>query len=208
MNFIEQLNWRYATKRMNGKSIAKEKVATILEAIRLAPTSMGVQPFDCFVIQDKDMLAQIHQEACKQPQIVEGDQLIVFAAWKNFSEAQVEEYIQRIADTRNVGLETLDGFKNAMLGMTQRPAEINYQWATRQAYIALGFGLAAAATEQVDATPMEGFNPVELDKILGLEEKGLSSVCLLMLGQRDETTDYLVQAKKVRRSEADLFTVI
>lgn len=208
MNLKEILNWRYATKRMNGTTIPSETVNTILEAIRLAPSSMGVQPFHCFVISDKEMLATINQEACKQPQILEGSHLVVFAAWKNFTEAQVEEYINRIATTRNVPVESLDGFKAGMIGMTTRPAEANYQWAARQAYIALGFGLIAAGNEQVDATPMEGFNPAAMDKVLGLEEKGLTSVCLMMLGHRDEATDYLVNAKKVRQSEEQLFTKI
>lgn len=208
MDLLQKLNWRYATKRMNGTVVPSEKLNTILEAIRLAPTSMGVQPFHCFVISDREMLAKINEEACKQPQITEGSHLIVFAAWKNFTEDQVEEYINRIASTRDVAVDSLDGFKAGMIGMTKRPAEVNHNWAARQAYIALGFGLNAAANEQVDATPMEGFNPAAMDKVLGLEEKGLSSVCLLMLGHRDEATDYLVNAKKVRRSDEQLFTKI
>jgi len=208
MNLIDNLNWRYATKRMNGTPVSEDKVNMILEAIRLAPTSMGVQPFHCFVISDKEMRAKISEEACKQPQIMEGSHLIVFAAWKNYTEEQVEEYINRIASVRDVAVESLDGFKAALMSITTRPAEANYQWAARQAYIALGFGLNAAAHHQVDATPMEGFNPAEMDKVLGLEDKALSSVCLLMLGHRDEATDYLVNAKKVRRSEDQLFTKI
>jgi nitroreductase len=208
MNLIETLHWRYATKRMNGTIVAAEKVNTILEAIRLAPTSMGVQPFHCFVISSKEMLTAISQEACKQAQITEGSHLVVFAAWKNFTLAHVEEYTNRILTTRNVAAESLEGFKAAMTGMTARPAEVNYQWAARQAYIALGIGLVAAAQEQVDATPMEGFNPAAMDKVLGLEEMGLTSVCLMMLGHRDATTDYLVHAKKVRQSEEQLFTII
>lgn len=208
MSLIENLNWRYATKRMNGTVVPSEKVNTILEAIRMAPTSMGVQPFHCIVISDKELRARINEEACKQPQILEGSHLIVFAAWKNLTEAQVEEYINRIATTRNVAVESLDGFKAGVMGMTKRSAEVNHQWAARQAYIALGFGLNAAASERVDATPMEGFNPAAMDIVLGLEEKGLASVCMLMLGYRDEATDYLVNAKKVRRSDEQLFTRI
>jgi nitroreductase len=208
MNLIETLHWRYATKRMNGTMVPSEKVNTILEAIRLAPTSMGVQPFHCFVISNKDMLTAINQEACKQAQIVEGSHLVVFAAWKNFTLAQVEEYINRILTTRNVAAESLEGFKAAMTGMTTRPAEVNYQWAARQAYIALGIGLVAAAHEQVDATPMEGFNPAALDEALGLGAKGLKSSVVLVLGNRDEATDYLVHAKKVRRPKAEFVEYI
>lgn len=208
MDLLQKLNWRYATKRMNGQIVPDQSLTNILEAIQLAPSSAGLQPYQVFVISDKELLKKIHTEAAQQPQIIEGSHLLVFAAWKNLTEEQVQEYINRIAETRNVPVESLDGFKANLMGLTKRTAEQNYQWAARQAYIGLGFAAVAAANEQVDATPMEGFNPVAMDKILGLEEKGLSSVCIMALGYRDEANDYLLGAKKVRRSKEHFFTKI
>lgn len=208
MELIQKLNWRYATKRMNGKTVPQDQLQNILDAIQLAPSSAGLQPYDVFVISDKELLKQIHAEAAQQPQITEASHLLVFAAWKNLSEAQVNEYINRIAETRGVPVVSLDGFKANLMGLTQRTAEQNHNWAARQAYIGLGVAAVAAAHEQVDATPMEGFNPAALDKILGLEEKGLGSVAIMPLGYRDQENDYLMGAKKVRRSAEDFFTML
>lgn len=208
MDLLQKLNWRYATKRMNGQIVPDQNLNNILEAIQLAPSSAGLQPYQVFVISDKELLKKIHTEAAQQPQIIEGSHLLVFAAWKNLTEEQVQEYINRIAETRNVPVESLDGFKANLMGLTKRTAEQNYQWAARQAYIGLGFAAVAAANEKVDATPMEGFNPAALDKILGLDEKGMSSVCIMPLGFRDEANDYLLGAKKVRRIKEHFFTKI
>ncbi|MCP5972591.1 NAD(P)H-dependent oxidoreductase, partial [Klebsiella pneumoniae] len=66
----------------------------------------------------------------------------------------------------------------------QRDAETNFEHAARQAYVGLGIALTAAAFEEVDATPMEGFDPAELDEILDLRARGLRSVAMMPLGYR------------------------
>ncbi|GAA4449724.1 nitroreductase family protein [Rurimicrobium arvi] len=207
-NLIDLLNYRYATKRMNGQIIPEAKVNNILQAIQLAPTSAGLQPFRVFVISDREKLKEISEKACQQPQILEGSHLLVFASWKELNEDAVNEYMNRIADTRGVPVESLDGFKGNLMGLTRRDQKENQQWAARQAYIALGIATVAAAEQGVDATPMEGFNPDAMDAVLGLEEMGLRSNVLLALGYRDEQNDYLLGAKKVRRSHDQLFTEI
>ncbi len=208
MNLIEKLNWRYATKRMNGQSVPQSSIDNILEAIRLSPSSMGLQPYHCFVVSDKDLLQKINAEACKQPQIIEGSHVIVFAAWKNIEDAHVDAFMQNIADTRNAPMESLDGFKAMIKGAAApQSAEQIFNWNARQAYIGLGFGLVAAAIESVDATPMEGFDNAEMDKVLGISDSNLASVCVLTLGYRNTETDQLVHAKKVRRAKNDFFTM-
>ncbi len=144
--------------------------------------------------------------ANNQPQIVEASHLLVFAAWDNITEDQVIEYINQIAADRGVDPETLSGFKSSLVGIvTRNTPEQNFQWAARQAYIAFGTAIAAAATEKVDATPMEGFNAAALDELLNLKEKGLRSVTLLPLGFRDEANDWLASQKKIRRKSDKLF---
>ncbi|KAA5548865.1 nitroreductase family protein [Adhaeribacter rhizoryzae] len=206
MDLIQALNWRYAAKRMNGQKVPQQKIDNILEATRLAPSSMGLQPYSVLVIEDEDLRKEIQRVANNQPQIVEASHLLVFAAWDNISEAQVNDYINNTAETRGVTLESLDGFKNILLGIAHHNTqEQNYQWAARQAYIAFGTAIAAAATEQVDATPMEGFNAAALDELLNLKEKGLRSVTLLPLGYRDTENDWLASQKKVRREKEGFF---
>jgi nitroreductase / dihydropteridine reductase len=206
MDLIQALNWRYAAKRMNGQKVPQEKIDNILEATRLAPSSMGLQPYTVLVIEDEDLRKQIQKVANNQPQIVEGSHLLVFAAWDNITELQINEYINNTAETRGVTLDSLSGFKNALLGIANRNTpEQNFQWSARQAYIAFGTAIAAAATEKVDATPMEGFNAAALDELLNLKEKGLRSVTLLPLGYRDAENDWLANQKKVRREKEEFF---
>ena len=206
MDLIAALNWRYATKRMTGETVPQEKLNRILEAIRLSASSMGFQPYQVIVVQDPDLRKKIQAVANNQPQIVEASHLLIFAAWHPLATGQVDDYMQAIARERGVGLETLEGFSNSLKGLlNSRSAEENFQWAARQSYIALGTGLVAAATEAVDATPMEGFNPAALDELLGLRERGLRSVTLLTLGYRNAEADFLANAKKVRRAKEDFF---
>ncbi len=207
MNLIEKLNWRYAVKRMDGTKVPQEKVDSILEAIRLAPTSLGLQAFKVFVIEDAALREKIFNEACPQPQIKEASHILVFAANKKVSQEQVDEYIQLIATTRNMNVEGLKDFKANFSRIINDTEEHNFAWTSRQAYIAFGVGLTAAAIEHVDATPMEGFNAESLDAILGLKDQNLSAVTILTLGYRDNATDYLVNAAKVRKSKETMFSL-
>jgi len=209
MNLTKQLEWRYATKSMTTTPVPQKKVDTILEAIRLAPSSFGLTPYSIFVITDLETRKKIQAAAYGQPQITQGSHLLVFAAWDNISEKQVDEYVALTAQTRGVPVSALTKFKDMLWGsLSPRPQADKVTWSMKQAYIALGVGLAAAALEEVDSTPMEGFDPSKVDEILGLKEKGLKSAVMLMLGYRDTATDTLVTMKKVRRATKDLFIKI
>lgn len=206
MNLIENLNWRYATKRMNGETIPVEKLETILDAIQLAPTSSGLQPFNVFVISDKEVLAKIQPVSMGQSQITECSHLLVFAAWENYTLEKLEKVFNYTLTERGLPLHTMDDYKNNLWGMySQLPEDWHAHHAAKQAYIALGFGLVAAAELKIDATPMEGFDPAALDEVLNLKEKGLKSSALLALGYRDSENDWLANMKKVRKPKDELF---
>jgi nitroreductase/dihydropteridine reductase len=205
MSLLESLNWRYATKRMTGEKVPQEKVDAILEAARLAPTSSGIQPFTILSISDPELLAKIQPIANNQPQITEASHLLVFAAWDNITPEQIDRVFSQVIRERNLPADALDNYKGFLTshfgGMTR---EERFNSAARQAYIAFGVAIVAAAMEKVDATPMEGFKNAELDKLLGLGEKGLRSVSLLTLGYRDTVNDWLANLKKVRRPIEEL----
>jgi nitroreductase / dihydropteridine reductase len=206
---IKSLNWRYAAKRMNGKTVPAEKLENILEAIRLTATSNGLQPFTVLVIEDKEMREKLHATAVKQPQVIEGSHLLVFAAWKSITAEQIDTYFDLVYEERGMEKGALDQYANFLKDHFSKQTETEiFNWASKQAYIALGSALVAAAEEQVDSTPMEGFNPAEVDRILGLSEKGMGASSLLALGYRDDSTDHLVNAKKVRRSKDKMFVKI
>lgn len=209
MSLHDRLNWRYATKKMDpARKVPEEKVARILDAIRLAPTSSGLQPFEVLVVTNPDLRAQIRAAAWDQAQITDGSHLLVFAAWDNYTEARIDAVVADIVAQRGAAAEAAvkgyyDQLKSSYL---PRSAEENFQHAARQAYIAFGLGVTAAAFEEVDATPMEGFDPAKVDEILGLRARGLRSVTLLPLGYRAAEGDWLQGQAKVRRDLDRLVT--
>jgi nitroreductase/dihydropteridine reductase len=200
MSVLESLNWRYATKRMTGEKVPQEKVDAILEAARLAPTSSGLQPFTILSISDRELLKQIQPIAHNQPQITEASHLLVFAAWDDITPEKIDKVFGQVTEERKLPADALDNYKDRIKAhFSAVTREERFNAAARQAYIAFGVAIVAAAELQVDATPMEGFKPAELDQLLGLREKGLRSVTLLALGYRDTANDRLAGQKKIRR---------
>jgi len=209
MSLLENLNWRYATKKMNGKTVSQDKIDYILEATRLAPSSSGLQPYKVFVITDAKMKAKIQPIAFGQSQIVDCSHLVVFAAWDSYTLERIESVFDRTLKERGLPSNKMDDYKKNLWGMYEPLSqEAHAHHAAKQSYIALGLAMVAAAEKKVDATPMEGFNMAELDQLLGLAEHGLKSVTLLPIGYRDAANDWLVNMKKVRTPKADFITEI
>jgi nitroreductase len=203
------LNWRYATKKMDtSKAVPQDKVDAIVEAIRMAPTSSGTQPFELFVVTNADIRDQITEAAGGQAQITDGSHLLVFAAWDNYTAERIDNVIDLNVSTRGDLPMLHTYYDNLKSNYLPREAEVNYAHAARQAYIALGIALIAAAEQEVDSTPMEGFDPYAVDKILGLKTRGLRSVVLLPLGYRDEGSDWLLPMGKVRKSRDTIVTEV
>lgn len=206
MELLESLQWRYATKKMNGEKIPQDKLERILEATRLAPSSYGLTPYNVIVVEDQKLKEELQGAAYGQTQLTDSSAVLVFATWDDTTEESVDIYINEIARQREMSAEGLKGMSDMMKGtLSNMTQEQKITWAQKQAYIGLGFALVAAATEGVDSTPMEGFNPQDVDRILGLQEQGLMSSVILPLGYRDTENDYLVNAKKVRWDNSKFF---
>jgi len=209
MSFLDKLNKRYATKAMNGDVVPQEKIDTILEAIRLAPTSSGLQPFEVFVITNDETKANIKEIAWNQSQVTDCSHLLVFAAWDNYTEDRINYMFDLTNEIRGFKNEGWENYRQMLLsGYPQRDAEVNFEHAARQTYIAFMAAITQAAYEGVDSTPMEGFDPDALDKILGLREKGLRSTLLLPIGYNDADKDWLINLVKVRKPMKELVTFI
>jgi len=205
MNLLESLNWRYAVKRMTGDRVPQQKVDIILEAARLAPTSSGIQPFSIIQVTDRKLMEKIQPVAYNQPQITEASHLLIFAAWDDITAEKIDKVYNQITIERSLPADALKSYTdNLKASYSALTKEQRFERAARQAYIAFGVAIAAAATEQVDATPMEGFKNAELDQLLGLHEKGLRSTTILTLGVRDTVNDWLANLKKVRRPMDEL----
>ena len=209
MSLLKKLNERYATKAMNGEIVPQEKVDNILEAIRLAPTSSGLQPFEVFVITNPEIKAQIRKIAWNQSQVTDCSHLLVFAAWDNYTAERINHMFDLTNEIRGFKNEGWENYRQSLLAnYPQRDPETNFQHAARQTYIALMAALTQAIFEGVDSTPMEGFDNGALDKILGLGEKNLRSTVIVPLGYRDADKDWLVKLVKVRKPMNELVTTI
>eukprot|EP01036_Dinobryon_divergens_P048445 gene48445-64989_t len=198
MSLIDSLSWRYAAKRMTGNKVSADKIDSLLEAIRLSASGFGLQPYKVLVIENPELKAKIQPIAYGQPQAVESSHLLVFAAWNDITEVQIDAFIQLVADTRGLSLDMLGDYRGAIAGsLLGRPVEAKRHWAARQVYLAMGTALVAAGELQIDSTPMEGFIPAKLDELLGLEAMGLHSVLMLAVGERDAANDFMANAAKV-----------
>jgi len=208
MELIEALQWRYATKKYSNKKVSDEKLERIIKAINLSASSFGIQPYKILIIENPDMRKRLSAHS-NNPQVTQASHLLVFAAFDSIKQITIEKYIELVAEVRKVPIENLSVFKEKVLNsLLLKSDEENFIWATKQAYIALGTGMIAAALEKVDATPMEGFKAENFDELLGLKEKGLRSVALLSLGYRDEENDSNAQLKKVRWPREDFVETI
>ncbi|MBT9384567.1 nitroreductase family protein [Pseudooceanicola sp. CBS1P-1] len=207
--FLDRLNWRYATKKMDpSRPVPEEKIAQILEAIRMAPTSSGIQAFRVFLIRDPELRARLRPAAMDQPQVTECSHLLVFAAWDDFTEARIDDTVADIEAARGKSEGITLYYDRLKERLLSRDTEANFAHAANQAFIGLGFALAAAAELEVDSTPMGGFDAATVDEILGLRAQGLRSVVLLPLGTRDTEGDWLYPMAKVRKPMSEFVTEI
>lgn len=205
-SFIENQNWRYATKKFDSSKIISPKDIEILkEAMRLSTSSYGLQPYTIFFIENKEIRTQLQPASWNQNQITEASHLIVFANKTTISNSDIDVFIKNMCETRNIPEENLSGYSNFMKSKLTilEPHQIN-NWTAKQTYLVLGNLLNAAAELKIDVTPMEGFEPEKYNTILNLTEKGLNAALVATIGYRhveDATQHY----KKVRKSNQELF---
>ncbi|MGQ1889267.1 NAD(P)H-dependent oxidoreductase [Thermophagus sp. OGC60D27] len=205
MEYLKKLQWRYATKHFDkNRKLNSTQVEELLQAANLAPTSYGLQPFAIALIENEQIKEKLSLAAYNQPQVTEASHLFIFSARTNVTNSDVEEFVERVAKTRNIPTESLAEYDKVMKGsINNLTKEQQFQWAARQAYISLGMLLSAAALQGIDACPMEGFNKDQFDEILGLKEKGFSSVVMAAAGYRSPEDEYQ-NYKKVRKSIDEL----
>lgn len=204
--FIENQNWRYATKKFDAsKKITAEDFDVLKEAMRLSSSSYGLQPYTIIIVENPEIRAQIKDAAWGQTQVTDASHLIVFASRTNIEEKELDDYFDNISQTRNIPLDALAGYAGFMKSkiLTQSPEQIAV-WNAKQTYLAMANLLNAAAELKIDATPMEGFEPAKVNEILGLDKLGLHASLLTPIGYRhqdDDTQHY----KKVRKQSNELF---
>jgi nitroreductase len=207
--FIEHQNWRYATKKFDASKKISDKDLNILkEAIRLSSSSYGLQPYKVIIVENSELRAQLQPAAWGQTQIVDASHLIIFANETALGDDAIDDFLKNISETRNTPIEALSGYGDFMKSkISTLPSEEKNIWTAKQTYLALGNLLNAAAELKIDATPMEGFVPAQVNEILGLDKLGLNATLIATLGYRHEE-DATQHNKKVRKSNEDLFITL
>jgi len=206
MTLIEDLNWRYATKKFDpDRIVSNEDIDLLKEAISLAPSSYGLQPFEVLVMDDLATREKLKPAAWGQSQITDASHLFIFCQHTEVLEHDIDDYLKLKADTQGLDLSELEGFGTFMKNkLGTLPKDVIQGWTARQAYIALGNLLVACAMLKIDACPMEGFEPAEYNKILELSNDGLNAIVLVAVGYRSEE-DQAQHARKVRKPYDKLF---
>jgi len=205
-NLIANLNWRYATKAFDySKTISLEVWNALEETLILTPSSCGLQPWKFIVVTGPETKARLRPHSWNQSQVTDCSHYVVFASLLKITESDVDKFLARTVEVRGCTLESLQSFRGMVVGeVIHGPrSKVAAEWAVRQAYIALGNFMTAAALLQVDTCPMEGFVPAEYDKILGLPEKGLTATVCCAAGYRSETDKY-ARLPKVRFTASDV----
>ncbi|MEN9876621.1 MAG: hypothetical protein RLZZ529_1618 [Bacteroidota bacterium] len=207
--FLENQNWRYATKKFDAtKKISAADLAFLKEAIRLSTSSYGLQPYKVFIVENPELRAKLVAASYGQAQVADASHLLVFANELNFGAAGIDQFASTICKTRELPLEAIQGYVDYMKGnITGLPEEVRNIWTSKQTYLALGNLLNAAAELKIDVTPMEGFIPAQVNEILGLDKLGLHASLLAPIGYRHEE-DATQHYKKVRKSNDELFITL
>jgi len=206
MSVIENLQWRAAIKNFDHtKKVSAEHLDQLLTAVQLAPSSLGLQHYRVLVVENPEVREKLREAAHGQAQLTQSSHVIIFAIETNLDEEYGKKYIDLIAKTREVGREHLAGFEQMVVNSIDALAEDQKLiWAAKQAYIALGVLLTAAAELGIDACPMEGFLAGKFDEILGLKELGLTATVIAPIGYRSDE-DVYSKLPKVRKPKEELF---
>lgn len=209
MQLIESLKWRYATKKMDAtKKVSEQDIDCIKEAVQLSASSYGLQPYTVLDIRDSELRKEIHPMCWNQSQITDASHIFIFCNYNKVDEQDVDSLIRLKSETNEVPIEKISGYSDFVKGKLKEKSEIEmFHWSAKQAYIALGNALTACAELNIDSTPMEGFEPEEVNKLLGLNDKGLNACVILAIGYRslDDQTQY---SKKVRKPINTMFEEI
>jgi len=201
-----QMRWRYATKKFDTeRKIPAETWAALEHSLVLAPSSFGLQPWKFVVVTTPTVKEELMRSSWGQAQVRDCSHLVVFAARKPMTEADVHRYLDRIVHVRGVTRDSLAGFQKGMLAFLERPPEglSLDEWAARQAYIAIGTFMTAAASIGIDTCPLEGIVPARYDQILDLPKLGYHTIVACAAGYR-AADDRYATVPKVRFATEDV----
>lgn len=208
MRMLEDMKWRYATKKFDvEKKVAEKDLQEILEVGNLTATSLGMQTYKFIVIKDEALKEKLATSSWGN-QIKTCSDLIVLAVYTDITDEEIADFIAFVNAKRNIEEEKLEAYHQLIQGYihTLKKEDRFLQWTSKQAYIVLGTLMASCAEKRIDSCPMEGFKANEFDEILGLKEQQLTSVLALPIGYRAKD-DHHQEYPKVRKSLDELVVI-
>ncbi len=206
MGLIDNLKWRYATKKFDvTKKISSENLEQIKTAIQLSASSYGLQLYKVLIIEDKKLQEQLQLASYGQSQITDASYLVVFCNYTIVTEKHIDAYFSLKSQVEETNISAFQGYSDFIKADVLNRSDIEKdKWTSNQTYIALGNLLNICAELKIDACPMEGFEADKYNTILNLEAQGLNASVIAAIGYRsnDDTSQY---SKKVRKSIENLF---
>lgn len=209
MQLIQNLRWRYATKKMDtSKKVSEQNIDYIKEAVQLSASSYGLQPYKILEIRNPQLREELKPFSWNQSQITDASHLFVFCNYKMVNDKDVDELIQLKSEINDISIDNISGYGDFVKGKLKEKSETQmFHWTAKQTYIALSNAMNACAELHIDCTPMEGFENDNYNQKLGLIEKGLNACVVLAIGYRDNE-DASRNSKKVRKSIDTIFDKI
>lgn len=209
MSYIDNLKWRYATKKFNSsKKISHENLEQLKEAIQLSVSAYGLQLYKVLIIENEALKEQLKWASYGQEQLTQASHVVVFCNYTSVEHSHVDDFINRTAKAQRVNLDSLMGYSSHIKGaISNMTATQSFNWTSRQTYLALGNLLNACAELKIDSCPMEGFEPEKYNDILGLTNKGLNAAVIATIGYRSKE-DHAQNRPKVRKPLNELFEVL
>jgi nitroreductase len=209
MSLIENLNWRYATKKFDSsKKVSESDIATIKDAISLTATSYGLEAYKVLIVENEKLRQELLPASWGQTQVTEASHLLIFCNFNTVSPEYIDGYVQLKSDVQGIPTENLTGYGDFMKKtIGSFPEEVTRTWTAKQTYIAIGNAMAACAELKIDSCPMEGFDAAKYNEVLDLDSKGLSAALVLPIGYRSDE-DQTQHGKKVRKPHTELFETV
>jgi len=209
MQILNNLKWRYATKKFDvDKKISDKQLSYLKEAVRLSVSSYGLQLYKVLIISDPEIKKQLQHLCWNQSQITDCSHLFIFCSYKNYNDNDVDDYIKLLATEQGLEYATLEGYGAFIKGkVSEKTAAEQTAWLERQPYLAVSNLIMACAEQQIDTCPMEGFTPEDINRYFQLDNENLNAVVMVAVGYRSEG-DTAQHRKKVRKAENDLFKVL
>tara|TARA_E500000318_G_scaffold105736_1_gene112977 strand:- start:1433 stop:2062 length:630 start_codon:yes stop_codon:yes gene_type:complete len=209
MNLLQDLKWRYATKKFDAsKGIQEDDLQKLKEAVQLSVSSYGLQLYKVLIIQNKELKSQLRKAAWNQAQLTDASHIFVFCNYTERKNEHIDEYIEATSKIQDTPLEKLAGYGDLIKESLSAKSDAAWQnWSEKQTYLALSNLLTACAALKIDSCPMEGFEQEKFNTILGLDEKGLNAAVIAPVGYRS-AEDHTQFRTKVRKPKEILFEEI